>query len=473
MAQKHPHEEIANLRAQEFGWDEVINILDLDVSPETLRGAHSRWRKNNPAMTASIEQGVEFKEEMGRAEGTAYHAATGNDAGRGPSDPTSSDEPTALLTRDDISRIASLEDLLTFFQVDTDRWEPARFKVNKWETAAKNRKTEQMMITPLYQVKASLERKVEDRIQLLEEAAARTIEDMRNHAPVYEPVKRRELLSGDAIMSTVAIQDAHFGMKAFGAELTGVDYDLKIAERDYAAAAEHLLSFARLYNTERILLVVGNDMIHVDAPGADGRVGGVTTKGTPQDTDTRLGKMFSAARRACVAAADMARLIAPVTIMVVPGNHARHSEYKLAEVLSAWYRLDPEVEVVYASSDKRFLAYGKNTVMLTHGEEVMRKRDNLPQIFADECPAELWVSSDHRIGGYREILTGHLHKKLRGGYYPTGDIEESRGIRVRGLSGLTATDGWHHEMGYRHQRAATFLAYRKSGGVAGEHEFTL
>ena len=116
-----------------------------------------------------------------------------------------------------------------------------------------------------------------------------------------------------------------------------------------------------------------------------------------------------------------------------------------------------------------FYSYGSNTLGLTHGEKILRKKDNLVNIFADECPPEMWISS-HR--GLREIHTGHFHKRMQGGYYPRGDMDESRGVVVRALPGLTATDAWHSEQGYRHRRAATLLVFDHDAGLAGLHEVT-
>ena len=78
------------------------------------------------------------------------------------------------------------------------------------------------------------------------------------------------------------------------------------------------------------------------------------------------------------------------------------------------------------------------------------------------------IASD---GGCREIHTGHHHISMEGGYYPDHSLTESRGVRIRSLLGLTATDAWHYGQNYLHHRGATALIYRHSGGVAGLHEY--
>jgi hypothetical protein len=322
-------------------------------------------------------------------------------------------------------------------------------------------------------ITAHFVRKIEDRVDEALEVIQQAVEDMGLHSPVFyatnNPVRTSLGEDGEGYLFELAIHDPHFGMLAWGQEVGGVSYDLKIAIKDYAAAVDHLLAYARLYNTERILYIVGHDMQHVNQPGAN-RSGGTTARGTGQDMDGRIAKIFTAIRRAAVEGIDRARLIAPVDVVVVPGNHDPDEMYKLGEVLHAWYRNDPEVNIQYSADKRQFYGFGRNAFMLTHGEEYKRKRDSLPMIMSGECPAEMWVASE---GGCREIHTGHYHAAMQGGYYPTAEVDESRTIRTRSLPGLTATDAWHHEEGYQHRRSATALVYRKSGGIAGLHEFNL
>ena len=79
----------------------------------------------------------------------------------------------------------------------------------------------------------------------------------------------------------------------------------------------------------------------------------------------------------------------------------------------------------------------------------------------------MWASTTHR-----EVHTGHNHIRMTGRYQPDIDVTETRAIITRSLPGLTATDSWHYNQGYRHSRAGTALVYRASGGIAGLHEFT-
>ncbi|GAG44753.1 unnamed protein product, partial [marine sediment metagenome] len=205
---------------------------------------------------------------------------------------------------------------------------------------------------------------VEDRVEEAKAEIGQMILDMADHAPPYEPVERAASLGGDSddpILFEVAIFDPHIGMLSWGKEV-GEAQDTDIAVNDFVAAGRHLLSFARLYNTERILIPLGNDLGHVNSYLPGGK-GAVTRMGTPQDVDGRTARIFTSIRRACVSLIDEARLVAPVDVILVEGNHDPDEMFKLGEVLYAWYRNDPEVTITYSPRKRKFYNYGACTFM--------------------------------------------------------------------------------------------------------------
>lgn len=371
----------------------------------------------------------------------------------------------ATLTAAEVARINSLEDLLKFFKVDTDAWEVRDYRINKWEQASGNTQSG-ITITPLYQVRANLVPRIERRVEIVRQIIEDLIRDAKNHAPNYKPINRVKQ-DGEPCLFELAVLDPHVGLMAWGKE-TGQPQDLPIAVKNYGDAIEYLLGLSKFYNVERVLYIAGNDFLHVDGPAFSNR-GGATTMGTAQDVDSRLGKMFSTGRKALVEGIDRARQVAPVDVVFVPGNHDENTTYHLGEVIAAWYRNCPDVNVIFSPNKRQYYAYGKNALMLTHGEEYRRMRDSLPLIFTTEGPRalrEAWLDAEHF-----EIHTGHNHIALEGRFNPTSELNETRGIRTRSLPGLTATDSWHHKEGYRHRRTSTALVFRKSGGVMGTHEF--
>lgn len=286
----------------------------------------------------------------------------------------------------------------------------------------------------------------------------------------YNPIRTApEILipTAPGILAEIALNDPHFGLLAYGPEV-GADQDIRTIATDYGEAVEHLVGVSRIYAPSRYLYLVGNDMAHVNQTGEGGK-GAVTKKGTQQDVDTRLSKIFLTMLECSVAGIDRAAAIAPVDVVVVPGNHDPDEAFKLGVALQAWYRSHPHVRIQNSPRKRKYYGYEANAFMLTHGEEVRRRRDSLPLVFATECPDEIWVASGGR--GSREIHTGHNHIRLQGGYYPTAEVEENRAIVLRSLPGLCAVDAWHYEEGYQHRRAGSLLTFHPDNGFNSLHEF--
>jgi len=390
---------------------------------------------------------------------------------------TQKDDGTVEVSGTSRKRITSQEQLYTFFgipwhyieikgekQVYSDQYEIVAFRVNSWEQHS----VEKGVVT-LYQVRATLKpREPLDKVNVMKRVWQWAVKDMQKHAPkAYKRPRTPKVFGGkEPALLEIAIFDPHIGMLAWGKEC-GVPYDSEIAVRDFSNAGRELLAVYEKYNIEHILIPLGNDLFHVDTLAVGGK-GATTTRGTQQDIDTRLARMFTHGRRAVVELIDAAREIAPVTVIMVPGNHDEQTVYKLGEVLNAWYRNDKRVEIIYGPNKRKYWQYGKNLLAFTHGEEFKRKRDNLVSIMATESPPEMWASTTHR-----EWHVGHNHIGMAKVWLgdPSEELWEGRAVRVRSLPGLTPEDSWHYTEGYKHRRTATALVYRKSGGVLGIHEF--
>lgn len=361
----------------------------------------------------------------------------------------------------------------------SDQYEVQQFTVrgNSWDMPVRMGKGQPTGVQTMYQYKITAVLRPKSALEsadvvkrIWDEFAA----DAILHLPtVYEPIPRLVLKDAEnPQLLELALLDPHLGMLAWGKEV-GVPYDLNIGIDAYRKAFRALLAVAEHYSIERICFLVGHDLFHVDSPGFNmkgGARGGATTAGTIMDIDTRIARLFTHVRRLIVDCIDEARLVAPVDVIVVPGNHDRHTMYKFGEVLQAWYRNDDQVAVYNTPSVRDYYLYGGNLFMFTHGEEFYRKRDNLVSIFATECPPDMWVR-----GKVREIHVGHNHINMEKVFTgePTSTMWEGRATRVRSLPGLTTEDAWHFEQGYKHTRRGTALVWNKAGGMAGLHEFLL
>lgn len=272
-------------------------------------------------------------------------------------------------------------------------------------------------------------------------------EAIKKHTPPQYPKLKYSSTSGNA--AEISIHDLHFGSLCWGPE-TGQNYDIKIAQKIYLDAVLNLAAEIERFEPERILFPVGSDFFNVNSKL------NMTVAGTPQDEDCRYQKTYVYGRRMVVMAVDLLMVIAPVDVVIVPGNHDEERAFYLGDSLSSWYRDTEAVVVDNSPTPRKYWKFGKCLVGLTHGDKEVK--GTLPLIMATEEP-KLWAETE-----YREWHTGHLHHKNTKSYdYAT----ESNGIRERILPSLAATDSWHKKKGYGGLREAeSFIWNRDKGNVA-------
>lgn len=285
------------------------------------------------------------------------------------------------------------------------------------------------------------------------------IERMATRAPVY-PVPRQFSPADEDLLLEVNVSDAHVGMLAWGPE-TGEDYDSSIAADDWRHAVADIVALASQWRVARIVLPAGNDLFHSDqAP--DGK-GGATTKGTLQDVDTRWPKMLETGTELLIDTVDQLRVIAPVDVVMVRGNHAERSEFQLGQVLKAWYRADDRVTVANPYAVLSSYEWGEVLLAFAHGHGL--NPDDLPMAMAQSFP-EAWGRTR-----WREAHIGHRHAAKTRTHTlrvaRTDDLDEPHGVRVVTIPGLTATDAYHAGRLLRHLRCAEARLWSKGRGLVG------
>lgn len=351
-------------------------------------------------------------------------------------------------------RIRTLDDLLRAAHVDLDRWQVERWKANAWETARAAADGNGLVVETLYQVTAHLQPRTLTDEGRMEAVAAAVIDAMRSAPPrpisgprghrVGQPPQTGLLLE-------VSAPDLHIGKLAW-AEATGeVDWNLDEAERAYRRALGSLLRKASPFAPERALLVVGNDLLHVDGPS------NATTKGTPQDVAGMWQQAFRRALDLMQLTIESVAAIAPVDVVTIPGNHAAALEHVLGEALAALYRDDPRVTVDATAAPRKYRVWGNVLLGFTHGHG--EALDDLPAIMAAEAP-EAWGRTS-----VREWHTGHLHqRRSRRRVFDVDELREHRGVAVRILPALCPPDAWHAGKGLvRNLRAAEAYIWSRDG----------
>lgn len=344
-------------------------------------------------------------------------------------------------------RVVTLDDALAKAGVDLNRWDVDRWVVNSWEVGAKG-PDGRVRVTPLWQVKVWLKAK---KGWNPSEFRAILVDDLRKLAPSYREI---EPTKAEPLLVELSIFDAHFGKLAWSPE-TGQDYDIRICRTRYMEAARDLLARAADLQPERILYIVGNDFFHVDHKA-------LTTNGTPMDTDGRWQKAFRIGKDVCITIAEEASLIAPVDILVVPGNHDREKAFCLGEVLDARFMDCQRITVTNSPDPYAYYRWGKVLLGFVHGDNHTSdaKRAQLPQTMATDRPVD-WSETV-----WREWHLGHFHSE-REDIWKYRTVNHVRDMAVRILPSLSSTDSWHREQGYASVLAAEAHVYHKERGRWG------
>lgn len=343
------------------------------------------------------------------------------------------------------THIHTLEELVEHCKIDLTIWEVERWVCNKWEMGAKD-KNDEVQTTPLFQVKAFL------RLKRNVVTALAEIEGLRERARNEASSPRFTYIhnTGTKNMLEVNLPDLHGGKMAWGEETGDANYDTKIAVSTFWKALETLLYRVSEHKFDQVLFVVGNDLLNSDD------IEGRTTAGTYVSSDQRYQKTFAAIRDLKIQAIERLRVLAPVKVVVVPGNHDALSCWHLGDSLSCYFHKYDDVTVDNSPLFRKYHQFGKVMIMLTHGHK--GKRADYPLTMATEQPQ---MFGDTR---FRECHTGHLH---------TTQVNEHHGVRVRILSALCPPDAWHSQHGFiGNLRSAELFVWNEDEGLIGTALYT-
>lgn len=333
--------------------------------------------------------------------------------------------------------IKTLDDLLEACEMDGEVWEVLDWEASAWNAPVKDAEQD-VSIVQLHRVKARFKRKVYE--PCLRELAASLLTDLAAGAPsLLEPAKP----SGEHL-TVIHTPDLHLGKIPLED-----DYD---AEAIHNAAVNDLIQKAEAFGTAQFVFPVGNDALNTDGSRRS------TTAGTMQDGLGRWQEEFRVLVRLYRRAIDKMMRVAPVHVVVVPGNHDEDAVFYLGEVLSEVYSSADSVTIDAGLDPRKYYQYEGVLLGFTHGKD--SKLKDLPLLMATEAP-ELWS----RATAAREWLTGHLHMK---------QVESPAGVTVRISPSLSPTDDWHKRKGYVGQpRAAEAIIFHPSEGRVGEFVFNV
>lgn len=280
-----------------------------------------------------------------------------------------------------------------------------------------------------------------------EEIREELISEMKKYSPKYPVIKRKKITDGHLLIIDPA--DVHIGKLALMDE-TNNEYNVEIAKKRCMDGVIGIIEKSKGFPIEKIVLVVGNDILHTDNPS------GTTSKGTKQDTSTQWWKMFLEAKDLYVKIMELLVTIADVHVVFCPSNHDLQSGWALADSLSSWFHLNSHVTFDTRIIHRKYMTYGSNMLGFTHGD--VGKDGDIKDLMADEQP-KMWGATKFR---YVFLHDKHHYKKLS---YRSG--KDHIGVTLEWLRSPSATDSWHYKEGYVAPKAIEgFIHSRNNGLVA-------
>ena len=259
-------------------------------------------------------------------------------------------------------------------------------------------------------------------------------------AEFKKPVKAPKKNNSD-YLAMYMIGDHHYGMLADSeTKVDDDDWDVKIATKILVESTDRLAS--RVGDAEVGVLFNAGDFFHADSSA------NTTTKGTPVDVDTRIGKTFKLAGRLFQVLIDkMLETHKEVVVINVRGNHDSDMACHLSSCLELLYSKEKRVNVLPNYSKFIHYQWHNNLFVFHHGDRM--KHEQILQVVIKNLDNE-WSQSKNRY-----CHLGHIHHHT---------AREVGSMHFEHWGSLTATDQWHSDSGYGAERSMTAVVYHKDTG---------
>ena len=275
----------------------------------------------------------------------------------------------------------------------------------------------------------------------LDKWAKKLVKSLENHSPTYISIIREKVKDGHLLVVSPA--DVHVG-KLCSAFETGKSYNSQIAVKQVLNGVDGIISKSNGFNIDKVLLIGGNDILHIDNPKNQ------TTSGTQQDTSGMWYDNFLMAKQLYVDVIEKLMNIADVHFVFNPSNHDYMSGFMLAEVIKAHFKDCKNVTFDVSISHRKYFKYHKNLIGSTHGDGA--KQNDLGSLMSIEA------KKDWGLVDFRYFYTHHLHHKVS---------KDFINVTVETLRSPSPADSWHDRNGYVNQPAIeAFIHSKENGQVA-------
>lgn len=305
------------------------------------------------------------------------------------------------------------------YNLPVDEWDCTKFTVGSWNGIIKNAQKE-IEKTTLNSLQCVFKKRV---VQVaLRDKLVSMFDAISDGAPRFPAIIRN--YQSKLHLGVVGVMDLHVG--AFSSiEEAAEKYSRRIAKELFWNALYDLRDQCKHLDIDRWLFPVGNDIIHCDNNFK------TTAHGTPMDMDGYYHDAYRDALELICQGTEFLREVAPVDIIIVPGNHDENSAFTLGVATEMYFKKADDVLISNRGIKREAYRYYKNMLVLSHGD---RESINTLGLTAPGEFSELWGETS-----CHEWLIGHWHKFA---------VQPQGSTVVRWLPSLKGSDVWHRDKGY-------------------------
>ena len=322
------------------------------------------------------------------------------------------------------------EKILAFHKLDSEKWTVVSYTNNVWHAMmGKDHNNDRKQ---MYQSKVVAKPKV----------AGLSFADIDNYfkskdftftKPIISPLQYDP--SGEVL--EICLPDLHSGLLAWAQE-TGADYDIHIARDALLRCINDIADRCKGKSFKKIYFATLGDLMHIDNDAQ------TTSKGTFQQADGRVAKIFDYTLDMLIESVDILAAIAPVEVVYLSGNHDRNLGYTLIKALQMAYRKQTDIVFDVCPNPMKHRLIGCALVGWTHGD---MQAKNLGTWLPERARQE------YGLARFVEVHAGHNHNENTKENYVLKAVENSTvyqaaGVVVRHLPRISNSSWWEHQQGY-------------------------
>ena len=317
------------------------------------------------------------------------------------------------------------KDILKEFNLDIKEWQIEKLNYSLWDSPNKEKGS-----IPLYSVKCQFKKR--DKLDYDIEELKNVIDSCFDKVDFVRPVLNKR----DNIENMILIDIADLHLNKFSD-----DYNMEMTKTRFNNAID---TFLNETNAEECIFIIGEDYFNIDT------INKTTTRGTPQDTEVDVYKMFDFGLKLMIETLHtLSVFFDKVNVILIQGNHDKLLSYMLVKALENYSFEKGNIVFNSEIKSRKYIEYGNSLIGLGHLDTENKKQKQF--LMQNE------VKEKYGKSKYNYFISGHLHNY---------SVEEIGGVQYIRLPSLSGVDNWHDEMGYVTQtKGAIAFEFIKYGGM--------